>query len=318
MFDEELVKKSKALEERWRRHVEERYRGVEFAATTASGISVKPMYSAADVADKDYEDIGVPGEYPYTRGIYPLHYQFQPWMNQLVHGYGLPEQTRERMDLLSREGMRGYFGGGVYNLVYDLVSQAGYDPDHPEARGRVGQCGVSVATVKDMELLFRGLPLDKSNVVHIIGEPTMAILAMFIVAGERMGYAKDKLRGNTMNYLFRQWHWDTIAFPPQNSFKLMVQLVKYCTREMPQWNTTNFAGYNMEEAGATAVRGPPSGAIGGVPAPAFGAKLSGLICSLLFHQEKQESRPSPQFPYPPLPASCRMGLHHENPSNPAL
>jgi len=254
MFDEELVKKSKALEERWQRHVEERYRGADFKATTASGIPVKPMYSAADVADKDYEDIGVPGEYPYTRGVYPLHYQFQPWMNQLVHGYGLPEQTRERMDLLSREGMRGYFGGGVHNLVYDLVSQGGYDPDHPEAWGRVGQCGVSVATVKDMELLFHGLPLDKSNVVHIIGEPTMAILAMFIVAGERMGYAKDKLRGNTMNYLFRQWHWDTVGFPPENSFKLMVQLVKYCTREMPQWNTTNFAGYNMEEAGATAVQ----------------------------------------------------------------
>ncbi len=253
MYKKQLLMQDKALKEKWQARFSKVYGDREFKMTTSSGIPVKPFYTASDINDIDYEDIGVPGEYPYTRGIYPVHYQFQPWMNEQIHGYGLPEQTRERMDALSGQGMEGYFGGGVHNIVSDLASNAGYDPDDPHAEGWVGQGGVAIYTVEDMERLIHDLPLDKTNFVWNIQDASIAMLALYIVVAEKMGFPKEKLRGNSMNSLYRRWCWDCIGFPPESAFKLMVELIAYCTRKMPQWNTINISGYCMEESGGSPV-----------------------------------------------------------------
>jgi len=254
MYDKKLLKLDEALKEKWQTKFSKIYGDRKFQMTSSSGLPVKPFYRASDIKEMNYEDLGVPGEYPYTRGIYPVHYQFQPWMNEQIHGYGLPEQTRERMDILTEQGMEGYFGGAVHNIVGDLASNAGYDPDDPRADGWVGQGGVAIYTVEDMERLIHDLPLDKTNFVWNIQETSMAMLALYIVAAERMGFSKEKLRGNTMNSLYHRWFWDSAGFPPESAFKLMVELIAYCTREMPKWNTTTIQGYCMAEAGATAVQ----------------------------------------------------------------
>ena len=137
------------------------------APTTASGIPIKNVYHPHDLEGLDHDAIGAPGQFPFTRGNLPAQYQFMNWANQPVIGYGLPEHTRERMDTLSARGMTGYFGQKFYNLVYDLVSHEGLDPDHPAARGRVGQCGMAVYSKQDMARLFDGMDLRKMNVIHI-------------------------------------------------------------------------------------------------------------------------------------------------------
>ncbi len=139
-------------------------------------------------------------------------------------------------------------------IVSDLVSRFGYDPDYPEAKGRVGKCGIQWSTIKDFHILFHDLPLDRMNVVFEVDSPALPALAMYIVYAERMGFPKERLRGNTRNMLYKDWFEDVAKYPPRSSFKLMVELIKYCTKFMPQWNTITFVGYNMEEAGANAVQ----------------------------------------------------------------
>lgn len=253
MFDEETIRKD--LEDRasWEKSFQRLY-SKDFEEENRSGIPLRPVYSPADVNRSSISKTPMPGIYPYTRGVYPAQYQFQPWMNQQVHGYGQAEDTRERMDKLVREGMSGYFGNLVFNLVLDLVSQAGLDPDDPEARGKVGQVGVHISCLEDMEILFRDLPLDQINTVFIVGEPSICLLAMYIVYAERRGVAREKLRGNTMNYLLRGFNWDVAMFPPEEALKVSVELIRYCSRFMPKWNTTNLSGYIIREAGASSVQ----------------------------------------------------------------
>lgn len=253
MFDEETLKKDSEDLLNWEKAFRQLY-PKSFEHQTRSGIPVKPVYSPSDMQDLSLDSCPRPGTYPYTRGIYPAQYQFQAWMNQQVHGYGQAEDTRERMDKLVKEGMEGYFGNLVFNLVFDLVSQAGLDPDDPEARGKVGQVGVHISCLKDLEILFEGLPLDKVNASFIVGEPTVCLLAMYIVYGESRGVPKENLRGNSMNYLLRGFNWDVALFPPRNALKVSVELIRYCAQFMPRWNTTNLSGYIIREAGATSAQ----------------------------------------------------------------
>ncbi len=222
--------------------------------TTHSGLPIKTAYFPHDVEGLDYEQIGAPGQYPFTRGNLAAQYQLMNWANQPVIGYGLPEHTRERMDLLAAQGMVGYFGQQFYNLVYDLVSHEGLDPDHPAARGRIGQCGMAVYSVEDMARLFNGMDLAKMNVVHITYYQVIPALAQYIAYAERQGVAPEALRGNSMNWYHQSAYVGMSAFPPQNGLKLAVELIGYCARHMPRWNTTNFFGYGIEEAGGTAIQ----------------------------------------------------------------
>ena len=224
------------------------------APETHSGLPIKTAYFPHDVAHIDYGQIGAPGQYPFTRGNLAAQYQVMNWANQPVIGYGLPEHTRERMDLLSAQGMIGYFGQSFYNLVYDLVSHEGIDPDHPAARGRIGQCGMAVYSVADMDRLFHGRDLTKMNVVHITYYQVLPALAQYIAYAENQGLTPGDLRGNSMNWYHQSAYVGMSAFPPKSGLKLAVELVNYCSEEMPRWNTTNFFGYGVEEAGGTAVQ----------------------------------------------------------------
>ncbi|MFQ5517139.1 MAG: acyl-CoA mutase large subunit family protein, partial [Acidimicrobiia bacterium] len=197
--------------------------------------------------------IGAPGQYPFARGNLAAQYQLMNWANQPVIGYGLPEDTRERMDALAAQGMIGYFGQRFYNLVYDLVSHEGLDPDHPAARGRVGQGGMAVYSKADMGILFDRLDLTKMNVIHITYYQVIPALAQYVAYGEERGWSPDQLRGNSMNWYHQSAYTGMTAFPPAQGHKLAVELIHYCSRNMPRWNTTNFFGYGVEESGSTAV-----------------------------------------------------------------
>lgn len=221
---------------------------------TQGGLPIKTAYFPHDIAHIDFEAIGAPGQYPFTRGNLPAQYQLMNWANQPVIGYGLPEDTRARMDHLSEKGMTGYFGQKFYNLVYDLVSHEGLDPDHPAARGRIGQCGMAVYSVEDMARLFDGLDLDKMNVVHITYYQVIPALAQYIAYAERRGIAPGDLRGNSMNWYHQSAYVGMSAFPADQGLKLAVELIGYCNKHMPRWNTTNFFGYGIEEAGGTATQ----------------------------------------------------------------
>jgi methylmalonyl-CoA mutase, N-terminal domain len=219
-----------------------------------SGIPIRPCYFPQDVVGIDPGAIGAPGAYPFTRGNLPAQHQLMGWAHQPVIGYGLPEHTRERMDMLAAQGMVGYFGRHFYNLVYDLVSHEGLDPDHPASRGRIGQCGMAVYSVEDMARLFGGMDLREINVVHITYYQVLPALAQYIAYGERQGVDQSELRGNSMNWYHQSAYVGMSAFPPDQGLKLAVELISYCSQHMPRWNTTNLFGYGVEEAGGTAVQ----------------------------------------------------------------
>ncbi|MBI2918614.1 MAG: acyl-CoA mutase large subunit family protein [Chloroflexi bacterium] len=254
MFTRKLLEQDEALRQAWQREFSKVYGQNTFPAASDSGLSLKPVYTPADMQDVPYGDVAVPGVYPYTRGIYPLHYQYQPWVNQPVHGFGLPEQTRQRMDLLAREGMTGYGGVRAYNLTFDTACKAGLDPDDPAAQGLVGYGGTSLSTLDDMDRLFNNLPLDRTSVVLNVSNMSIVGLAMYLAYAEKCGVAPDKLRGNTMNWLYYAAFSDFDSFLPQGAFEMCTELVKYCTHHMPRWNTTNLFGYIVEETGGNAVQ----------------------------------------------------------------
>ena len=255
MFSNETLKKSEELQKRREERVLNRYKGKEYKAVTTSGIEIKPVYDVGDIEGIEYEDIGLPGEYPYTRGIYDIHYQYQPWMTEQVIGYGMPTQLRDRMMLLRKEGgSRGYFGREAYNFVFDQAAVSGYDPDDPMVMGTIGYGGLSVCKAKDFEILFEGMDLSKTNVVLLGANTGPAMLALYIVAAERMGVPKEKLAGNSANYLYDQFFCDRESFRPRNAIKAMRELIKYCSKNMQLWNVLTISEHNMEEAGATPVQ----------------------------------------------------------------
>jgi methylmalonyl-CoA mutase N-terminal domain/subunit len=260
VIDEEAIPAWKAIRARWSaaydRMVErfgDRAPRRAVSPATHSGIPIRSCYFPDDVADLDPEATSAPGLYPFTRGNLPAQYQLMHWANQPVIGYGLPEDTRRRMDQLAAQGMVGYFDQRFYNLVYDLVSHEGLDPDHPAARGRVGQCGMAVYSVRDMERLLSGLDPTTINIVHITYYQVIPALAQYIAFAERHGVDPADLRGNSMNWYHQSAYVGMSAFPPDQGLKLAVELISYCSKHMPRWNTTNFFGYGVEEAGGTAV-----------------------------------------------------------------
>ncbi len=262
MFDDRTLDRSRQSQAIWQAAYEKlqaRFGGDEAPAEarapeTHSGLPLRSAYFPHDVEHVGFEQIGAPGTFPFTRGNLAAQHQFTSWANQPVIGFGLPEHTRARMDFLTAQGMVGYFGTPFYNLVYDLVSHEGLDPDHPAARGRVGQCGMAVYSVHDMERLFHDMDLTQMNVVHITYYQVIPALAQYIAYAERMGIDKADLRGNSMNWYHQSAYVGMSAFPPDQGLKLAVELISYCSKHMPRWNTTNLFCYGVEEAGGTAVQ----------------------------------------------------------------
>jgi methylmalonyl-CoA mutase N-terminal domain/subunit len=237
----------------WQHTVASRYADRSFVARNRSGLEVDPVYTGPDRRGGEAE---MPGQYPYTRGIYPIHYQYQPWMDLQIIGFGLPSQTRERMDLLLQEGgSKGYFGREAYNFIFDMPTSMGYDPDYPGVRGSIGDCGISVCKARDYEVLLDGKDLEKTTVSMVLNAGSPGMLGLYLAAAKRRGFAFDKLGGNVTNYIWDFFgHSGGTNFSPKGSYRLIADIAAYCAKHVPLWNTLTISEHNICEAGATNVQ----------------------------------------------------------------
>ncbi len=255
MFTKEVLDENKTKEEEWQKKCSAMLEGKELKITTSSGIELKPVYTPADIMRMDYKEIGLPGEYPLTRGNYPLHYQVTPLMMTHIYGYGTAKETRERREWLAKLGSRLHVGREEYIFAIDLPTQSGLDPDEPEARGKVGDCGISISTLKDLEILFEGLPLEKVLTMFIAFDGVLPVTALY--AAYALDIQREPLERLFMihcNLFHHQWFWDTRAFPPRTALKFSTELIKWHIENNPQSFPGLIDGYNVAEAGATIVQ----------------------------------------------------------------
>jgi len=217
---------------------------------TISGIPVKRIYTPEDIKDMDYmRDLGFPGEYPFTRGIHATMYRGRIWTMRQFSGFGTAEQTNKRFKYLLKEGETGL------SIAFDYPTIMGYDSDHPMARGEVGRCGVAISSLKDMEILLDGIPLDKVTTSMTINGPTAMILAMYVAVGDKQGVPREKLGGTVQNDMLKEFiAQKLVIFPPRPSVKLVCDVIEFCAKYMPKWNPISISGYHIREAGATAVQ----------------------------------------------------------------
>ena len=217
---------------------------------TESGIPVKGLYTPLDLADWDYEEeLAFPGQYPFTRGVYPSMYRGRLWTMRNYAGFGTAEDTNQRFQYLLGQGMVGL------SMAFDLPTQLGYDSDHELSEGAVGRVGVAVDSLADMEVIFKGIPLDKVSTSMTINAPATVLLAMYIAVAEKQGVPQEKLMGTTQNDILKEFiARGTYIYPPGPSMKLALDIVEYCSKHVPRWNTLNIAGYHFREAGANAVQ----------------------------------------------------------------
>jgi len=216
---------------------------------TLSGEDVDLLYSPSE-PDADYLDnIGFPGQYPYTRGVHPNLYRGKLWTMRQFSGFGAPEETNKRFNFLLSQGQTGL------SVAYDMPTLMGYDPDHPFALGEVGKCGVSVASLQDMETLFDGIDLGKISVSQTINGPAVILLAFYIAVAEKQGVPLANLNGTLQNDILKEFiaqkEW---IFPPEQSMRVITDMMSFCTQNMPRFNTISISGYHIREAGSTAAQ----------------------------------------------------------------
>jgi methylmalonyl-CoA mutase N-terminal domain/subunit len=253
MFDVKTLEEIRRERERWERETVAKSlerlpeRGMFL---TSSDIPVNRLYTPADVASIDYfRDLGFSGEYPFTRGVYPTMYRARFWTMRQYAGFGTAEQTNQRFKYLLSQGQTGL------SVAFDFPTQVGYDCDHPMARGEVGKAGVSVSTLRDMEIVFDGIPLDKITTSMTINAPAAVLLAMYIVVGEKQGVPQSVLDGTVQNDILKEYvARGMYIFPPKPSMRLVTDIFEYCAKNVPKWNTISISGYHIREAGATAVQ----------------------------------------------------------------
>lgn len=217
---------------------------------TGSNIEVNGLYTELDIHDSDYvEDLGFPGEYPYTRGVQPTMYRGRLWTMRQYAGFGTAEESNNRYKYLLDQGQTGL------SVAFDLPTQIGYDSDHPLSRGEVGKVGVAIDSLKDMETLFGGIPLEKVSTSMTINAPASILLSMYIALAEKQGISPDKLSGTIQNDILKEYvARGTYIFPPTPSMRLITNIFEFCSINMPKWNTISISGYHIREAGATAVQ----------------------------------------------------------------
>ena len=248
------MKQNKASLEKWEnttlKKVLDRSPESQEEFRTESGIPVKRLYSPLDLEGIDYEEaLGYPGQYPYTRGVYPSMYRGRLWTMRNYAGFGTAEDTNHRFRYLLEQGMKGL------SIAFDLPTQLGYDSDDPLAEGAVGRVGVAVDSLADMEIIFQGIPLDKVSTSMTINAPATILLAMYIAVGEKQGVPPEKLMGTTQNDILKEFiARGTYIFPPEPSIKLVLDIVEHCAHHVPKWNTLNITGYHFREAGANAIQ----------------------------------------------------------------
>ena len=217
---------------------------------TTSSEPVERLYTPLDIADLDYaNDLGHPGEYPFTRGIHPSLYRSRPWTMRMFAGFGTAEETNARFRYLFDKGQTGM------SIAFDLPTLMGLDSDSPEALGEFGKCGVAVSSLEDMEILLRDIPLDQISTSMTINSPASIIWAMYIAAAERQGVPAAKLRGTTQNDILKEYiAQKEYIFPPEPSMRLVTDTIEFGAHQVPEWNTISISGYHIREAGSTAAQ----------------------------------------------------------------
>ncbi len=223
--------------------------------TTVSMEEVKPLYTPLDsgeverIGPKYVDKLGFPGQYPYTRGVHPTMYRGRIWTMRQFSGFATPRETNQRYHYLLKQGQTGL------SVAFDLPTLMGYDSDHPRSKGEVGKCGVAVDSLKDMEIIFDGICLDRISTSMTINAPSSILLAMYVVVGEKQGVASEKLTGTLQNDILKEYiaqkEW---IYPPEPSMRLITDIMEFCAEHVPKWNTISISGYHIREAGATAAQ----------------------------------------------------------------
>jgi methylmalonyl-CoA mutase N-terminal domain/subunit len=233
-------------DQRWQRHMAAR---PVSPVQTASGFTVAPLYTYADIQHLDYErDIGYPGEFPFTRGIYPSMYRGRPWTFREYAGFGTAEDTNARYRALLSEGMTGL------SVAFDLPTQIGFDSDNPTVADEVGRVGVAIDSLADMEQLFAGIPLDQVSTNFTINTTSAPILAMYMAVGEQQGVPAEQLRGTLQNDPLKEYiARGTWLFPVEAALRLTADVIAFCAQEVPKFNPISVSGSHMQQAGATPV-----------------------------------------------------------------
>ena len=254
MFDSRFLQRIRQWKEAWERSTLKNFlsRAAERKKVfrTGSGQAVDRLYTPAEIAALDYQhDLGFPGEFPYTRGVYPTMYRGRLWTMRQYAGFGTARETNERFKYLLSQGQTGL------SVAFDLCTQIGYDSDHPMSRGEVGKVGVAIDSLEDMEILFDGIPLDKVSTSMTINAPAAVLLAMYIAVAEKQGVPREKLSGTIQNDILKEYvARGTYIFPPKPSMRLIVDTFAFCSREVPRWNPISISGYHIREAGSTAAQ----------------------------------------------------------------
>jgi methylmalonyl-CoA mutase, N-terminal domain len=254
MYDPKELERLEQEQKRWEketlRKTLERFPERQDEFITTSSELIERVYTPLDVKDSDYiEDLGMPGEYPYTRGVHATMHRGRLWTMRMFAGFGTAEETNQRFKYLLEQGQTGL------SVAFDLPTLMGYDTDHPEALGEFGKCGVAISSLKDMEVLTEGIPLDKVSTSMTINSPAAIIWAMYIASAEKQGVRYDQLRGTTQNDILKEYiAQKEYIFPPEPSMRLVTDTIEFGTHELPQWNTISISGYHIREAGSTAAQ----------------------------------------------------------------
>ncbi len=217
---------------------------------TSSGISIERLYSPADCAGEPYLDqVGFPGQYPFTRGVQPTMFRGRFWTMRQYAGFGSAKETNQRFRYLLDQGQTGL------SVAFDLPTQMGYDPDHPMAKGEVGKVGVSIATIEDLQRLFDQIPLGKVSTSMTINATACILLSFYTAVAQEQGVEQSSLRGTIQNDLLKEYvARGAYIFPPRPSIRITTDMFAYCKENLPKFNTISISGYHIREAGSSAVQ----------------------------------------------------------------
>jgi methylmalonyl-CoA mutase N-terminal domain/subunit len=217
--------------------------------TTWSGMEVPDVVTPSEKQPRYMEELGLPGEYPFTRGVQPTMYRSKLWTMRMFAGFGTPEQTNERFKYLLAEGQTGL------STAFDFPTLMGYDSDSPRSLGEVGMCGVAVDTLRDMEILFQGIPLDQVTTSMTINGPAVVLLCFYIALADKRGIPRTAIGGTVQNDCLKEFiaqhAW---LVPPRPAMRIVTDMIEFCSREVPRWNTVSISGYHIREAGSTAAQ----------------------------------------------------------------
>ncbi len=253
MYGDSTIRAIRKGMEQWQRDVlgpwVERSGSLKEDFQTASGIKLKPVYTPVDVQSSDFSDSSFPGVYPYTRGVYPSMYRGRLWTMRMFSGFGTPEDTNKRLKMLLKHGETGL------SIAFDMPTLYGYDADHEKAHGEVGRCGVNVSSLRDMETIFGGIPLDKVSTSMTINAPAAVLTCMYAGVAKRNGISPKVLKGTVQADMLKEYiaqkEW---AYPPEAHLRIVRDMMVYCTKHMPEWNYVSISGYHIREAGSSAAQ----------------------------------------------------------------